>query len=50
MARRVVLMTAHVRSDEYRDFLRGVHAPALNKPFTLDEFRAMVARMVGPYR
>jgi CheY-like chemotaxis protein len=50
MARRVVLMTAHVRSDEYVEFLRGVHAPVLNKPFTLDEFRSTLARMVGPRR
>jgi CheY-like chemotaxis protein len=50
MARRVVLMTAHVRSDEYMEFLRGVHAPVLNKPFTLDEFRSTLARMVGPRR
>ena len=50
MARRVVFMTLHSSSDEYRDFLRGVYAPVLNKPFTLDEFRAMVARMVGPRR
>ncbi len=49
-ARRVVFMTLHSNSEEYRDFLQGVHAPVLNKPFTLDEFRAMVARMVGPRR
>ena len=49
-ARRVVLMTTHVRSDEYIDFLRGVSAPVLNKPFTLDEFRSTLARMVGPRR
>lgn len=50
MARRVVLMTAHVRSSEYMEFLRGVHAPILNKPFTLEEFRSTLARMVGPRR
>jgi CheY-like chemotaxis protein len=49
-ARRIVLMTAHVRSDEYMDFLRGVHAPVLNKSFPLDEFRSTLARMVGPRR
>jgi two-component system response regulator HydG len=49
-ARRVVLMTAHLKTEEYRDFLQGVYAPVLNKPFTLDEFRSMVARMVGPRR
>ncbi len=49
-ARRIVLMTTHVRSDEYVEFLRGVHAPVLNKPFTLDEFRSTLARMVGPHR
>jgi CheY-like chemotaxis protein len=50
MARRIVFMTLHSRSEEYRDFLRGVRAPVINKPFTLDEFCAMVARMVGPGR
>jgi CheY-like chemotaxis protein len=47
-ARRVVFMTAHVRTEEYMDFLQGIHAPVLNKPFTLDEFRSTLARMVGP--
>jgi CheY-like chemotaxis protein len=46
--RRIVLMTAHVKLEEYRDFLRGVRAPILNKPFSLEEFRATLARMVGP--
>ena len=49
-ARRIVLMTLHSNSEEYRDFLRGVYAPVLNKPFTLDEFRSTLARMVGPRR
>jgi CheY-like chemotaxis protein len=49
-ARRVVFMTTHVRTEEYMDFLRGIHAPVLNKPFTLDEFRSTLARMVGPRR
>jgi CheY-like chemotaxis protein len=50
LARRVVLMTAHGTLDEYRDFVRGVHAPILNKPFSLEQFRATLARMVGPRR
>lgn len=50
VARRVVLMTAHLKAEEYMDFLRGVRAPVLNKPFTLDEFRSTLARMVGPHR
>ena len=49
-ARRVVLMTAHLKVEEYMDFLRGVRARVLNKPFTLDEFRSTLARMVGPHR
>jgi CheY-like chemotaxis protein len=49
-ARRVVFMTLHSNSEEYRDFLQGVYAPVLNKPFTLDEFRSTLARMVGPRR
>ena len=48
VARRIVLMTTHVRTEEYRDFLRDVHAPVLNKPFTLDDFRSTLAQMVGP--
>jgi len=47
-ARRVVFMTVHGKTEEYRDFLQGVSAPVLNKPFTLDEFRSTLARMVGP--
>jgi CheY-like chemotaxis protein len=50
MARRIVFMTLHSNSEEYGDFLRGIHAPVLNKPFTLDEFRSTLARMVGPRR
>jgi CheY-like chemotaxis protein len=50
VTRRVVLMTAHVRTEEYKDFLRGVRAPVLSKPFTQEEFRATLARMVGPRR
>ena len=49
-ARRIVFMTLHSNSEEYRDFLQGVYAPVLNKPFTLDEFRSTLARMVGPRR
>ena len=49
-ARRVVFMTTHVRSEECRDFLWGVHAPVLNKLFTLDEFRSTLAQIVGPRR
>ena len=49
-ARRVVFMTLHSNSEEYRDFLQGVYAPVLNKPFTLDEFHSTLARMVGPRR
>jgi len=50
VARRVVHMTAHLKAEEYMDFLRGVRARVLNKPFTLDEFRSTLARMVGPHR
>jgi len=50
VARRVVLMRAHLKAEEYMDFLRGVRARVLNKPFTLDEFRSTLARMVGPHR
>ena len=49
-ARRIIFMTLHSNSEEYRDFLQGVYAPVLNKPFTLDEFRSTLARMVGPRR
>jgi CheY-like chemotaxis protein len=50
VARRIVFMTTHVRSEEYGDFLRGVHAPVLNKPFTLDDFRSTLAQIIGPRR
>ena len=50
MARRIIFMTTHVRSEEYGDFLHGVHAPVLNKPFTLDNFRSTLAQIVGPRR
>jgi CheY-like chemotaxis protein len=49
-ARRVVFVTTHVRTEDYMDFVRGVPAPVLNKPFTLEEFRSTLARMVGPRR
>jgi CheY-like chemotaxis protein len=42
-ARRFVFMTTHGKAEEYRDFLWGVRAPVLNKPFTLDEFRSTLA-------
>jgi CheY-like chemotaxis protein len=48
LARRIVLMTAHVKVGEYADFVRAVRAPTLQKPFSLEEFRATLARMVGP--
>ena len=48
MARRVVLMTAHGKGAEYASYLQGARAPLLNKPFTLEEFRATLAGIAGP--
>jgi CheY-like chemotaxis protein len=47
-AARIILMTAHVQLDQYQEFMLTVRAPILQKPFTLGEFHAALARMLGP--
>jgi CheY-like chemotaxis protein len=47
-ANRIILVTAHVQMDQYKEFMQTVHAPILQKPFTLGEFHAALARMLGP--
>jgi len=47
-AARIILMTAHVQPDQYQEFMLTVRAPIPQKPFTLGEFHAALARMLGP--
>jgi CheY-like chemotaxis protein len=47
-APRIVFMTAHQKLDEFVPFLNEVGAPVLQKPFSTEELRATVARIVGP--
>jgi CheY-like chemotaxis protein len=47
-ADRIILVTAHVQLDQYKEFMQTVRAPILQKPFTLGEFHAALARMLGP--
>jgi CheY-like chemotaxis protein len=47
-ALRIVFMTAHQNIDEFVSFLKDVTAPVLQKPFSIEELRSTVARLVGP--
>jgi DNA-binding response OmpR family regulator len=47
-ASRIVFMTAHLNVDEFLPFLNEVGAPVLQKPFSVEELRATVARIIGP--
>jgi DNA-binding NtrC family response regulator len=47
-ADRIILVTPHVQLDQYKEFMQIVRAPILQKPFTLGEFHAGLARMLGP--
>ena len=47
-AARIVFMTAHQNVDEFVPFLKEVTAPVIPKPFSTEELRATVARIVGP--
>jgi len=47
-ASRIVFMTAHQSVEEFVPFLTEVHAPVLQKPFSVEELRSTVARIVGP--
>ena len=46
--KRLVFVTALVRSPDYGPFLHETGMPVLPKPFTIHQLRAVVARMVGP--
>jgi CheY-like chemotaxis protein len=48
--KRIVFVTAQAHGPEYGPFLRDTGAPVLEKPFTLQQLRHMVERMVGPGR
>ena len=47
-APRIVFMTAHQNIDEFVSFLKDATAPVLQKPFSIEELRSTVARLVGP--
>jgi CheY-like chemotaxis protein len=48
IARRIVFMTAHQNVEEFVPFLKEVGSPVLQKPFSIDELMATVARIAGP--
>jgi|SRR5690348_6762090 CheY-like chemotaxis protein len=48
--RRLVFMSALSRSPEYAPFLREGSVQLLAKPFTPQQLREIVARMIGPRR
>jgi CheY-like chemotaxis protein len=45
--KRFVFVTAQAHGPEYGPFLRETGAPVLDKPFTLQQLRHIVERMVG---
>lgn len=45
---RVVFMTAHQNVNEFVPFLNEVGAPVIQKPFSVEDLRATVSRIVGP--
>ena len=45
--KRFVFVTAQAHGPEYGPFLRETGAPILDKPFTLQQLRHIVERMVG---
>jgi CheY-like chemotaxis protein len=45
--KRIVFVTAQAQGPEYGPFLRETGAPVLEKPFTIQQLRHMVERMVG---
>ena len=42
---RIVFMTGGAFTDEAREFIANVPNPCLEKPFEMDEIRALLARM-----
>jgi CheY-like chemotaxis protein len=47
-AERIILMTAHLQIAQYQEFTLRTRALTLQKPFTLGEFHAALARLLGP--
>ena len=45
---RIVFMTAHQNVDAFVPFLNEVGAPLLQKPFSVEDLRTTVSRIVGP--
>jgi len=41
-------MTAHLQIAQYQEFTLRTRALTLQKPFTLGEFHAALARLLGP--
>ncbi len=46
LARRVVFLTGDTLSVETREFLEQIHAPGLSKPFTLEQVRLALQRLL----
>jgi CheY-like chemotaxis protein len=50
LVERIVFMTAHLKVDEYAQFIQDVGAPLLNKPFPREDLDEILGRMIGPTR
>jgi CheY-like chemotaxis protein len=50
LVERIVFMTAHLKIDEYAQFIQDVGAPLLNKPFPREDLDDILGRMIGPTR
>ncbi|HET8533874.1 MAG TPA: response regulator [Methylomirabilota bacterium] len=48
--KRIVFVTAQANSPDYGPFLRTTGIPVIEKPFTLNQLRQMVGKVVGPMR
>ncbi|HEY7435756.1 MAG TPA: response regulator [Methylomirabilota bacterium] len=48
--KRIVFVTAQANSADYGPFLRTTGIPVIEKPFTLNQLRQAVGKMVGPMR
>ena len=46
LARRFVFLTGDIRDPRIQEFLEGVDAPRLDKPFTLDGVMRVVRRVL----
>ena len=50
LVERIVFMTAHLKIDEYAQFIQDVGASLLNKPFPREDLDDILGRMIGPTR